>query len=1011
MQMKSTVIRIFIASLFLTTLVENLYSDTSGIKKNPPLVAHYDKPAETWESEALPIGNAYMGAMIFGGVDTDVIQTNENTVWAGGPGENPEYNGGHLRTAQENRANLQKARKILQEKANEFSAKKYARIDSDGKLKTWNYDGDGQGTEIREYIDGIAGDRKSFGSYQTLGNIEISDAARPIIDTEKLWSNFENINNREQQISMLFDKNSQSKWYSEKGNINADTCVIKWSYSVPFNAVSYTLTSAEDVPGRDPKAWKLYGSRDGKDKSYVLLDEQNGIFWPEKHAKGKENRNTAKTFPVKANGYKYFKLEISELVDNTQKPQLAEISLDSPASYSDYRRELDIDNAVCRVSYTQKDATLTREYFMSYPDNVMVVKMTANNGKRFSRIISLTTPHSDKSISAEGNSITMLGYPTPVNGDKRVGDNWKNGLKFAQVLQCKNKGGTIKVVDGSKIKIEGATEIILLMSAATNYDQCMDDSFNYFSAVDPLDKVNAVLKKAEGKSYAELLETHVSDYRSLFGRMNLNLGSSAEVSQKTTDELLKGMNSGTNTPQENRFLETLYFQFGRYLLIASSREGTLPANLQGVWADKLRNPWNADYHTNINVQMNYWPAQATNLADCHTPLIKYINSLVPRGRKTAQYYYCTPTGGEVRGWVTHHENNTWGHTAPANKDTPHHFPAGAIWLCQDIWEYYQFNQDVDFLEKNYATMLDAALFWVDTLWTDERDGSLVANPSHSPEHGNYSLGCSTSQAMVWEMFDMTLKAAAVLNKEKTSEIGEIKNAMSKLSGPKIGLGGQFMEWKDEVTIDVTGDGHHRHVNHLFWLHPGSRIVPGRSDAENKFSDAMKKTLNTRGDDGVGWSKAWKINFWARLKDGNRAHELIKTAMHLASPKIYRGGVYPNLFDACPPFQIDGNFGFTAGVSEMLLQSHGGYIEVLPALPDAWKDGSFQGMKARGNFEVSAAWKDGKITRLEIVSHSGGELKIKYSNISSLKVNGEKFSASADNPVSLKTEKGGKYIFQ
>ena len=409
--------------------------------------------------------------------------------------------------------------------------------------------------------------------------------------------------------------------------------------------------------------------------------------------------------------------------------------------------------------------------------------------------------------------------------------------------------------------------------------------------------------------------------------------------------------------------------------------------------------------------MNYWPTQPTNLSRCHLPMVEYVKSLVPRGKYTAQQYYCKPDGGNVRGWVTHHENNIWGNTAPAKKDTPHHFPAGAIWMCQDIWEYYQFNLDKDFLEAYYDVMLQAALFWVDNLWTDERDGTLVANPSHSPEHGEFSLGCSTSQAMIAEMFDMMIKASKVLGKDKEPEIAEIETAMNKLSGPNIGLGGQLMEWKDEVTKDVTGDGGHRHTNHLFWLHPGSQIVIGRSEKDDKYANAMKVTLNTRGDEGTGWSKAWKLNFWARLHDGNRSHALLRSAMKLTVPQGRFGGVYTNLFDAHPPFQIDGNFGCTAGIAEMLMQSQGGYIELLPALPDAWKDGAFKGMKARGNFEVDVTWKEGQITSIEILSNAGAECMLKYPDAKSLKVSGARVRVLADDRIAFDTVKGKRYTIR
>lgn len=770
------------------------------------LKTHYNIPATNWEEEALPIGNGLIGAMVFGGVDEDIILVNEKTLWSGGPGKNPTYNGGHRRTPAENHHSLQQVRNTLQKKMANFTASKSAKIGPDGKIIAHDYGPEDD--SLKNLILDLTGDRGDFGAYQQLSNIHIT-----------------------------------------------------------FNS------------------------------------------------------------PVKA-------------------------------FYSHYSRELDIDNAVAKTSFTLKGVKYVREYFVSHPDNILVVRLTSDKKGALSHNFFFSSPQKNIRISTQDNVITLEGSPA---------DHGDNGLKFAQQIMIIPTGGTM-TRENDRITVENADEILLISSAATNYQQSMDSDFNYFSSTDPREKVEKTIGKAAGKSYSRLREAHIHDYRSLYDRMHISLDNATNVHNKTTDELLKGYKEGSNTTAEDLYLEQLYYQFGRYLLISSSRKGTLPANLQGIWAEGLTPPWNADYHTNINVQMNYWPAQQTNLAECHIPVIEYTKSLMPRGRITAQHYYCRQDGSPVRGWVTHHENNIWGNTAPSDWYTAFYFPAGTAWLCQDIWEYYQFNQDIQFLKEYYPVMEEAALFWVDNLWRDSRDGTLVSNPSYSPEHGYYSLGASADQAIIWELFDMVVKASEVLG-YNSPEIDEIKAAKDQLAGPRIGLAGQFMEWKDEVLMDITGDDGHRHVNHLHWLHPGSRIVTGRTPGESRYAEAMRVTLNTRGDGGTGWSKAWKINFWARLHDGDRAHKLIQELM--------KESTLPNLFDTHPPFQIDGNFGATAGMTEMLVQSQGGYIEILPALPQAWSKGSFKGIKARGNFEIEAEWNHGEITSLKITSGSGNKCSVKY----------------------------------
>ena len=794
MKLKVLITIIFLANCFVLAW-----------SRNPELKARYDFPAKAWESEAMPLGNGNLGAMVFGGVSVDSIQVNEHSLWSGGPGKNPNYDGGHLRTAEQNKQALQNARTALQEKMMAFSATDFARIDADGKVTASNYPA--EDSLLKSDIKNLMGNKNDFGAYQSLSHINIA------------------CNN-----------------------------------------------------------------------------------------------------------------EIS-------------------SAYTNYSRELDIDNAVAKVAYMQDGVNYVREYFVSHPDNVIVIRLSADKRGKISRTFYLTSLQTNISMNASGNVITLEGKPA---------DQGANGLKFAQQLMIIPAGGTL-TAGGNKITVEKADEILLISSAATNYIQSMDSDFNYFSGINPLATVENNINQASKKTFNQLLERHVQDYKSLYDRMSVMLGNAANENNKTVDKLLEGYKNNANTAAENLYLEQLYYQFGRYLLISSSRENGLPANLQGIWAEGLTPPWDADYHTNINLQMNYWLAEQTNLADCHLPVIEYIKSLIPRGRYTAQHYYCKQDSSPVRGWVIHHENNIWGNTAPGNWYEGFYFPAAAAWMCQDIWEHYRFSQDKQFLQDNYPALLDAALFWVDNLWRDSRDETLVANPSYSPEHGQYSLGASCDQAIIYELFDMVVKASDILGKD-TPEVAEIKTTKSQLAGPAIGLGGQFMEWKDEILMDLTGDGQHRHANHLFWLHPGDLIIPGRSPQEDLYVEAMKKSLNTRGDGGTGWSKAWKINFWARLRDGNRSHKLLE--------ELLKESTLTNLFDTHPPFQIDGNFGATAGMTEMLVQSQGDCIEILPALPDAWATGSFKGIKARGNFEIDAEWRNGKVTFLKITSGSGNDCVVK-----------------------------------
>ena len=893
----------------------------------PALRMWYDSPATDWESEASPLGNGFMGAMIFGGVDSDQILINEHTLWSGGPGADPDYDGGHNdNTSEENAANLKRAQELLQDEVTAFTENNSAYIDeSTGQVISSNFN---ESSEVRNLINSLKGDKTNFGHYQQLSNIMITNTPAATVTPIHVESNSANADSENQQYQegpeKAFDNNLDTKWYST-GGLSGDAqqefpAWVTVEYEEPVTTSQYAIVSGNDTPARDPKAWNLYGSNDGEE--FVLLDAQTDVAF--------SNRIETKYFPLDEEvSYKYYKFEVTELYGDAGGCQMQEVIINAPSDeasdYTNYVRTLDLDTAVATVDYTIDETNYHREYFVSNPGNVMAVRLTADHGE--------------------------------------------DGLHFAQQVKVILPGdGEMKADENGGILVTDADEVLLLMSAGTNYQQCMDDSYDYFSDEDPLDGVKERIAAAEEKGYEALKEEHIADYKSLYDNVKLNLGSN--VPDKATDALLAGYNGRSadpNTAEEDLYLETMYYQFGRYLMISSSREGSLPANLQGIWANGLNPPWDADYHTNINVQMNYWLAEQTNLSECHEPLIRYINSLVPRGSETAKKVF----GEDTRGWTTFHENNIWGNTAPAVSDA-FFTPTAAAWLCQDIWEVYAFNLDEEFLAENYDTMLQSAIFLVDILVEDERDGTLVVSPSYSPEHGPYSLGSTFDQAVVWDIFNNVILASEVLGKEDTPEVQEIKTAFENLSGPKIGLAGQFQEWKDETTMDITGDGGHRHVNHLYGLHPGKQFVAGRSEEDDQYIEAMKETLNTRGDGGTGWSKAWKINFWARLRDGDHAHKMVEEQL--------KESTLTNLFDTHPPFQIDGNFGATAGMTEMLLQSQGDSIDLLAAMPADWDAGSVTGLRARGDVTVDMTWQRSTLTGAVLTAGTDGELKVRGENI-------------------------------
>ncbi len=628
---------------------------------------------------------------------------------------------------------------------------------------------------------------------------------------------------------------------------------------------------------------------------------------------------------------------------------------------SDYKRILSLDSALAVVQFKKDNVAYQRSYFISYPANVMVMRFSADRAGMQNLVFSYA-PNSISQGSLSGDGDKGLVFSASLNN---------NGMKYVVRIQAETKGGTLSNT-GCRLTVKGADEVVFYVTADTDYKMNFNPDFKdpkTYVGVDPAETTCQWINNAVMQGYTALFQQHYSDYAALFNRVRLNLNPTVKTSDIPTPQRLKNYRNG----QPDYYLEELYYQFGRYLLIASSRAGNMPANLQGIWHNDVDGPWRVDYHNNINVQMNYWPACPTNLSECMLPLVDFIRTLVKPGEKTAQSYF------GARGWTASISSNIFGFTTPLeSQDMSWNFnPMAGPWLATHIWEYYDYTRDLNFLkETGYELIKSSADFAVDYLW-HKPDGTYTAAPSTSPEHGPVDQGATFVHAVVREILLDAIEASKVLGVDKKKR-KQWNDVLSKLVPYKIGRYGQLMEWSTD--IDDPKD-EHRHVNHLFGLHPGHTVSPVTTP---ELATAAKVVLLHRGDGATGWSMGWKLNQWARLQDGNHAYTLFGN--------LLKNGTMDNLWDTHPPFQIDGNFGGTAGVTEMLLQSHMGFIQLLSALPNAWKDGSISGICAKGNFEVDMIWENNQLKEATVRSGAGGNCVIKY----------------GDKMLSFKTIKGQSY---